>query len=88
MEAVNQKLQAAEDRRKQMVSTKGSQELAQVNDRFPNEELDFSFNYDATTIVKHEDLWSSDYETVSAMPNNMWSDVGNYEYPEFGTPGG
>ncbi|KAM0045518.1 putative Heat shock transcription factor family [Helianthus debilis subsp. tardiflorus] len=137
MEAVNQKLQAAEDRQKQMVSSLAKvfqipkfkkelhrissqqkarkfikhqpddhvsvdktetaplrlhdldlQELAQVNDRFPKEELDFSFDYDAATIVKQEDLWSSDLEAVSAMPNNMWNDVGNYEHPEFGTPGG
>ncbi|KAJ0714503.1 putative transcription factor HSF-type-DNA-binding family [Helianthus annuus] len=137
MEAVNQKLQAAEDRQKQMVSSLAKvfqitkfknehrrissqqkarkfikhqpddhvsvdntetaplrlhdldlQELAQVNDRFPKEELDFSFDYDAATIVKQEDLWSSGFETVSAMPNNMWNDVGNYEYPEFGAPGG
>ncbi|XP_022019959.1 arogenate dehydratase/prephenate dehydratase 1, chloroplastic-like [Helianthus annuus] len=65
-----------------------SKEVAQVNDRFPNEELDFNFDYDAATFFKQEELWSSDFETVSAMPNNMWSDVGNYEYPEFITLGG
>ncbi|KAI7751354.1 hypothetical protein M8C21_023451, partial [Ambrosia artemisiifolia] len=151
MESVNQKLQAAEDRQKQMVSSLAkvlqipkfkkeqrrvsapqlvrkfikhqpddhnfglnpipvdntvrdldnqsetvpsrlhdldSQELAQVNDPFSKEVLDFNLDYDAATMVKQEDLWSSDFETVSAMPNNLWNDAGNYEYPEFGLPGG
>ncbi|KAI3822573.1 hypothetical protein L1987_10166 [Smallanthus sonchifolius] len=150
MEAVNQKLQAAEDRQKQMVSSLAKvfqipkfkkeqhrissprtahkfikheshdhsyglnpspvdnivrdldiqsetvplqlhdldlQELAQVKDPFPKE-LDFNLDYDATTMVKQEDIWNSDFETVSAMPNKMWDDAGNYEYPEFGVPSG
>ncbi|KAI3687883.1 hypothetical protein L1987_81586 [Smallanthus sonchifolius] len=64
------------------------QELAQVKDPFPKEELDFNLDYDATTMVKQEDIWNSDFETVSAMPNKTWDDAGNYEYPEFGVPGG
>ncbi|XP_076947117.1 heat stress transcription factor A-3-like isoform X2 [Bidens hawaiensis] len=118
MEAVNQKLQAAEDRQKQMVSSLAkvfqtskfkkdrptgrkyikhevhdrildSQDLVQVKDPFPKQELDFSLDYDAA-IVKQEDIWNSDFETVSGsvMPNTIWDDGGHFEYPEFGLPGG
>ncbi|KAK9079321.1 hypothetical protein SSX86_000992 [Deinandra increscens subsp. villosa] len=135
IEAVNQKLQAAEDRQKQMVSSLAKvfqiqkfkkdqcrlssrqtvrkfikhqpnldiesetvplelhdlnvQELAQIKDPFPKEELDeldVNLDYVGTTMIKQEDIWSSEFETVSAMPN--WNDAGNYEYPEFGVPGG
>ncbi|KAK1429410.1 hypothetical protein QVD17_11619 [Tagetes erecta] len=146
MESVNQKLQAAEDRQKQMVSSLAKvfqipkfkkeqrrisspqkvrkfikhqsldhncglnpnpiqventvrdvdiesetvplqlrdldlQDLAQVKDPFPKEELDFD-------LVKQEDIWSPEFENVSAMPKEIWNDAGNYEYPEFGVPDG
>lgn len=91
-----------------------SQEPAQVEDSLPKEESVFDLDFEAKReyylsspanlakentmlelfspgsddcMVKQEECWSSDFETIAAMPssgNEMWNDVGNYELPEFG----
>nr|XP_043613296.1 heat stress transcription factor A-3-like [Erigeron canadensis] len=162
MESVNEKLQAAEDRQKQMVSSLAkvlqipkfkkehrrisspkvrkyvkhqpydqnclldpipgdetvrrldfceesvplqlhhvaSQELAQIDDPIVEKESVFDLGLEATreylisspvNLVKQEDIWSSDFEAISAMPgssNAMWNDVGSYDLPAFGVGGG
>ncbi|KAL4592072.1 hypothetical protein LXL04_005053 [Taraxacum kok-saghyz] len=36
-------------------------------------------------VVKQEDIWSLDFETIDAIPNSShWNDVGSYELGEFG----
>ncbi|KAI3791822.1 hypothetical protein L2E82_05685 [Cichorium intybus] len=132
LESVNQKLQAAENRQKQMVASLAkvfkistfrernrissprkvrkfvmhqSQDLGlgpiPVDDNDGN--LDSGPEivplqlYDTNSqepsqpkdLIKQEDIWSLDFETIAAMPNSGdWNDVGNYELPEFGGGGG
>ncbi|XP_071728323.1 heat stress transcription factor A-3-like [Rutidosis leptorrhynchoides] len=151
IESVNEKLQAAEDRQKQMVSSLAkvfqtpqfkkqgqisssrkvrkfvtNQEHDPVDDTVRNldihsevlplqvhvdsdknedlvikEESVFDLDFEAPTeyflsspvnlsdecLVKQEDIWRSEFETVAEMPggsNEIWNDVGGYEYPDFG----
>lgn len=132
LESVNQKLQAAENRQKQMVASLAkvfkistfrernrissprkvrkfvmhqSQDLGlgpiPVDDNDGN--LDSGPEivplqlYDTNSqepsqpkdLIKQEDIWSLDFETIAAMPSSGdWNDVGNYELPEFGGGGG
>lgn len=77
------------------------QELAQSENPIIKEQSVFDLDFEATAeyfisspvnfsdecVVKQEDIWSSDFETITAMPgssNEMWNDVGSYELPEFG----